>query len=120
MVANPAACSESVSLHRECDYALYVDRTFNAASFLQSMDRIHRLGLPETAHVSYELLVSPRTIDDVADRRLEDKVQRLGRLLEDDALRAMQLDIVDESDETAFDAEDARRVIEFLRSELEA
>lgn len=118
MIANPAACSESVSLHRECDYAIYLDRTFNAAAFLQSMDRIHRLGLPATAHVTYELLVSPNTIDDVVDRRLEVKVQRLGRLLDDDALRTMQLDIVDEDDDAAFDAEDARQVIAFLRNEL--
>lgn len=118
MIANPAACSESVSLHRECDYALYLDRTFNAAAFLQSMDRIHRLGLPPTANVTYELLVSPDTIDDVVDRRLEQKVQRLGRLLDDDALRTMQLDEVDEDDAMAFDAEDAQEVIEFLRREL--
>jgi len=120
LIANPAACSESVSLHRECDYAVYLDRTFNAAAFLQSMDRIHRIGLPATAHVTYELLVSPRTIDDVVDRRLEEKVQRLGRLLNDDALRTMQLDIVDEDDAVAFDAEDARQVITFLRGEFGA
>jgi hypothetical protein len=115
MIANPAACSESVSLHRECDYAIYLDRTFNAAAFLQSMDRIHRLGLPASAHVTYELLVSPDTVDDVVDRRLEVKVQRLGRLLDDDALRTMRLDIVGEDDAAAFDAEDARQVIAFLR-----
>jgi hypothetical protein len=31
-------------LHKVCQNAIYVDRTFNAAHFLQSEDRIHRLG----------------------------------------------------------------------------
>lgn len=118
MIANPAACSESVSLHRQCDYAIYLDRSFNAAAFLQSMDRIHRLGLPPSARVTYELLVSPNTIDEVVDRRLEQKVQRLGRLLDDESLRTIQLDVFDEGDAGSFDAEDARQVIEFVRREL--
>jgi SNF2 family DNA or RNA helicase len=42
MVANPAAASEGVSLHRVCHHAIYLDRTFNAAHYLQSEDRIHR------------------------------------------------------------------------------
>ena len=47
MVANPAAASEGVSLHRVCRHAIYLDRTFNAAHYLQSEDRIHRFGLPQ-------------------------------------------------------------------------
>lgn len=113
LIANPAACSESISLHHQCDHAIYIDRTFNAASFLQSMDRIHRLGMPKNAHVTYELLVSPGTIDEVVDRRLSEKVQRLGRLLDDDALRAIDLDSSEES-AVAFDAKDAEQVIAFL------
>src|SRR5207302_805829 len=45
MVANPAAASEGISLHTVCQNSIYVDRTFNAAHYLQSEDRIHRLGL---------------------------------------------------------------------------
>src|SRR5205807_1769133 len=45
LVANPAAASEGVSLHRICHDAIYLDRTFNAAHYLQSEDRIHRFGL---------------------------------------------------------------------------
>src|ERR1043165_9644750 len=41
LVANPAAASEGISLHRICHHALYLDRTFNAAHYLQSEDRIH-------------------------------------------------------------------------------
>ena len=45
LIANPAAMSEGISLHHECHDAVYVDRTFNAGQYLQSIDRIHRLGL---------------------------------------------------------------------------
>jgi SNF2 family DNA or RNA helicase len=117
LVANPAACSESISLHHHCDFALYLDRTFNAAAFLQSMDRIHRLGLPKTAKIGYELLVSPGTIDEVVDRRLSEKIRRLGRVLDDESLRTINLDLVDEESTLAFDLEDARQVIEFLREQ---
>src|SRR5262249_16226093 len=44
MIANPAACGEGISLHTACHHAIYVDRAFNAAHYLQSVDRIHRLG----------------------------------------------------------------------------
>ena len=44
MVANPAAAGEGISLHDVCNHAIYIDRTFNATQFMQSMDRIHRYG----------------------------------------------------------------------------
>lgn len=119
MIANPAACAESVSLHRQCNYALYLDRTFNAGSFLQSMDRIHRLGLPADAVVGYELLVSPGTIDEIVDRRLEEKVRRLGRLLDDDALRTVSLDgEEDDGEPFGFDTRDAEAVLRFLETTI--
>ena len=43
LVANPAAAAESMSLHTVCNYALYLDRTYNAGHYLQSQKRIHRL-----------------------------------------------------------------------------
>ncbi len=46
LIANPAACSEGISLHTVCHDAVYVDRSYNAAHYLQSVDRIHRIGLP--------------------------------------------------------------------------
>ena len=38
-VANPVAAGEGISLHKVCRMR-YVDRTFNAAHYLQSVDRI--------------------------------------------------------------------------------
>lgn len=114
MLANPAACGESISLHTVCDYALYLDRTFNAGHFLQSMDRIHRLGLLPSAKVTYELLVTERTIDDVVDVRLAAKVKKLADILDDHELTTLVLDVDEPSEDEEFDREDAARVMEFL------
>jgi SNF2 family DNA or RNA helicase len=113
MVANPFACSESISLHMVCDYAIYIDRSFNAGALLQSMDRIHRLGVAADAVVTCEFLVSPGTIDEVVDRRLERKVHSLGRMLEDDGLAGLRITVDD--DPVGFDLEDAKEVLVFLK-----
>ena len=44
LIANPAACAESISLHRTCSHAIYYDLSYNCAQYLQSLDRIHRVG----------------------------------------------------------------------------
>jgi hypothetical protein len=31
LIANPAACSESVSLHKVCHHAIYLERTFTCS-----------------------------------------------------------------------------------------
>ena len=52
LITNPASCSESISLHSACRSAIYLDRTYDCALYLQSIDRIHRLGLPADADVT--------------------------------------------------------------------
>jgi SNF2 family DNA or RNA helicase len=84
LIANPAACAESISLHKACRNAIYLDRTFNCAHFLQSKDRIHRLGLKPNAEVNYYLLLSKGTIDEVVDQRLVVKQRQMLQLLEAD------------------------------------
>jgi SNF2 family DNA or RNA helicase len=86
LVANPAACSEGISLHTVCHHALYVDRNYNAAQFLQSADRIHRLGLLPDQATNIEILVSPDTIDDSVHRRLETKIANMERVLNDPSI----------------------------------
>ena len=69
LVLNPSAASEAISLHKACHYAIYVDRSFNAAHYLQSEDRIHRLGItPEEAPI-IEIVECRGTIDEVIDQR---------------------------------------------------
>jgi len=84
LIANPAACAESISLHRACQDAIYIDRTFNCAHFLQSKDRIHRIGLKPNAEVNYYILIGTGTIDEVVDHRLDAKQKRMFELLEGD------------------------------------
>jgi len=84
LIANPSACAESVSLHNACRHAIYLDRTFNGAHFMQSIDRIHRVGMDPNKKVQYYLLLAKGTIDEVIDLRLSEKVEQLRRLLEGD------------------------------------
>jgi len=91
LIANPSACAESVSLHRICNHAIYLDRTFNAAHYLQSLDRIHRVGMDPGQKVYYYLLQSRDTIDEVIDQRLLEKESRMRKLLDDD-ISVMNLD----------------------------
>ena len=96
LLANPAAMAEGVSLHRDCNSAVYVDRTFNAGQFLQSQDRIHRLGLPDGVQTTITILVTRETIDEVVNTRLAEKIQNLAALMQDPGLPAMSLPDEDE------------------------
>lgn len=91
LLANPAAMSEGVSLHQDCHDAIYVDRTFNAGQYLQSIDRIHRLGLTPGTETRITFLVSVDTVDEVVDSRIKVKAERLGTMLSDPDLVTMAL-----------------------------
>ena len=84
LIANPAACAESISLHMVCHTAIYLDRSFNCAHYLQSLDRIHRLGLKAEDSTTYYILVSANTIDEVVHDRLIEKMRRLRDVVEGD------------------------------------
>jgi SNF2 family DNA or RNA helicase len=91
LLANPATLSEGVSLHHTCHHAIYVDRSFNAGHFLQSQDRIHRLGLDKHILTKYTLLLSEDSIDEGVGLRLEEKVDVLSRLMKDPGLVRLAL-----------------------------
>lgn len=93
LVANPAAAGEGISLHDVCHHAIYVDRTFNATQFMQSMDRIHRYGknaegevICQKRRVQIEILITKNTIDDVVHKNLQQKMQRMFEWLNDSSL----------------------------------
>ncbi|RWC38438.1 MAG: DEAD/DEAH box helicase [Mesorhizobium sp.] len=98
LLANPAACGEGISLHHWCHNAVFLDRTFNAGHFLQSQDRIHRLGLSADVKTRYTLLISSNTIDNTVDGRLHDKVRALSRLMDDPGLVQISLPSPDEGE----------------------
>lgn len=116
LVANPAACAEGISLHTVCHHAIYLDRNYNAAQFLQSMDRIHRLGLPKGTETTIEIVHSPNSIDDLVDSRLTDKIRKMSEVLEDDSLRIEPVTV--ELDEEGFDEEDAKQLLKHLKGQL--
>jgi SNF2 family DNA or RNA helicase len=91
LLANPAAMSEGVSLHESCHDAVYLDRTYNAGQYLQSLDRIHRLGLEASIETRITFLVSENSIDESVDQRVGEKARRLAMMLNDPDLVAMAL-----------------------------
>lgn len=82
IIANPFAVSESISLHKVCHNAIYMERSFNAAHFIQSKDRIHRYGLKPGTETNYYYLLSEDSIDSVINDRLIDKEARLREIIE--------------------------------------
>ena len=96
LLANPAAAGEGISLHHWCHKAVYLDRTFNAGHFLQSQDRIHRLGLDSSIETTFTLLLSADSIDEAVDDRLQQKVRMLAALMNDPGLVRVALPESDE------------------------
>jgi SNF2 family DNA or RNA helicase len=93
LVANPAAAGEGISLHDVCHHAIYVDRTFNATQFMQSMDRIHRYGkdsegeiICQNIHTTIEILGCEHSIDQVVHENLRRKMDRMYQWLNDTSL----------------------------------
>ncbi|MER6257790.1 DEAD/DEAH box helicase [Streptomyces sp. NPDC001584] len=89
LISNPATLGEGISLHRECHDAVYVDRDFMAGRFLQSLDRIHRLGLAPGTETRVTVLASGGTIDEVVTLRLAEKLEFMGAILDDPAVRQL-------------------------------
>ncbi|MBB1018112.1 DEAD/DEAH box helicase [Dietzia sp. DQ11-71] len=116
LLANPAAAGEGISLHHWCHHAIFLDRTFNAGHFLQSQDRIHRLGLDPDVETRFTVLVSRGTIDESVDSRLRDKVTALAGLMNDPGLVTIALPQNDEDPTApAVETSDARTVREHIR-----
>ncbi len=112
LVANPAAASEGISLHKVCQYAIYVDRSFNAAHYLQSEDRIHRLGLRQDQIPIVEIVQCENSIDELVQIRLERKVDVMSAALNDASLDigTVQYDVDYEPDEDALSAADIEAI----------
>lgn len=60
----------------------YMERSFNAAHFIQSKDRIHRYGLEPETETNYYYLLSEESIDEVIHDRLIEKETRLRDIIE--------------------------------------
>ena len=84
LIANPAACSESISLHKTCHHAMYYDLSYNCAQYLQSLDRIHRVGGSEYTEANYHFLQYKSTIDIDIKRNIDTKTKKMFEIIDDD------------------------------------
>ena len=84
LVANPAACAESISLHKTCSHAIYYDLSYNCAQFLQSLDRIHRVGGSERKPANYHFLQYAETVDQDILENLWRKAEVMSSIIDED------------------------------------
>lgn len=98
IIANPFSVSESISLHKNCHNAIYMERDYNAANFLQSKDRIHRVGLPDGVITYYYYLISDDSIDSVINEKLDIKVKRMEKIIDEEIPLFKRVSDDDETD----------------------
>ncbi|MGW3337019.1 DEAD/DEAH box helicase [Streptomyces sp. NPDC001009] len=89
LISNPATLGEGISLHQVCHDAVYVDRDFQAGRFLQSLDRIHRLGLAADTETRITVLAAEGSVDEVVSLRLAEKLEFMGSILDDPEVRQL-------------------------------
>lgn len=97
-IANPFSVSESISLHNGCHCAIYLERDYNCSNFLQSKDRIHRVGIEKGQLTEYYYLISEDTIDEQILRGLDLKIERMENIINDDIPLFNRIDDEDETD----------------------
>ena len=126
LIANPAAAGEGISLHTVCHEAIYLDRSYVSTHYLQSIDRIHRLGLKENEVTNITILqiATPRglgSIDFSVSRRLATKIRALEQLLNDNDLHQIAYDEENSIDpvDLLLDVEDVADLISELEGNIE-
>lgn len=98
LIANPAACAESISLHKTCFHAIYYDLSYNCAQYLQSLDRIHRVGGSEINQAHYYFLQYENSIDQDVLANVRRKAQQMNDIIEKD-YEIYSLDMFEEDGE---------------------
>lgn len=122
LLANPAAAGEGISLHTVCHNAIYADRSYVSTHYLQSIDRIHRLGLApeEETHIHIYRSKAPPVIGSIdmsVSRRLVEKIRNMQQLLDDPDLHEIAFDEEEAADPLDYDVE-FKDIIDLI-SELE-
>lgn len=110
LIANPAAAGEGISLHTVCHNAIYADRSYVSTHYLQSIDRIHRLGLPQDQETHIHIYRSKAppvigSIDMSVSRRLVEKIRNMQKLLDDPDLHEIAFDEEEAADPIDYDVE---------------
>tara|TARA_Y100001935_G_C17296750_1_gene506562 strand:- start:27 stop:1901 length:1875 start_codon:yes stop_codon:yes gene_type:complete len=96
IIANPAACAESISLHKDCNNAIYYDLSYNTAQYLQSLDRIHRVGALNNLPSYYYILNYSDTVEKDIWDRVNLKAERMRAVMDTD-YAVYELDVKDSS-----------------------
>lgn len=96
LLANPEKGAEGISLHKNCRNAIYASRTYKAGQYLQSRDRIHRVGMDVNKEVNYYSVESVygegsliQTIDRRISNNLQSKIKKLANVMNDKELLAV-------------------------------
>ena len=110
LVANPAAAGEGINLHNVCHNAIYADRNYVSTHYLQSIDRIHRLGLTpdQETHIHIYRSKTPPVIGSIdmsVSRRLVGKIRNMQMLLDDPDLHELAFDEEQAADPIDYDIE---------------
>ncbi|MDA7783661.1 DEAD/DEAH box helicase [Candidatus Pelagibacter sp.] len=95
LVANYASCAEGISLQHACHNAIYLDRSFQADLYLQSEDRICRLGNEDQKNIyilQSEIPRGVRNIELTIKNNLERKIDNMSKFLNDPDLKQMAID----------------------------
>jgi hypothetical protein len=98
LITNPHTLAESVSLHKTCHDAIYLEYSFNLTHMIQSRDRIHRLGLPEGQYTQYYYLMldgqeeKRNPIDEKIYWRLKEKQEIMENAIEGNTLGPVRFD----------------------------
>ena len=122
LVANPATAGEGINLHSVCHDAIYADRSYVSTHYLQSIDRIHRLGLApdQETHIHIFRSKAPPVIGSIdmsVSRRLVEKIRNMQKLLDDPDLHELAFD--EEQADDAIDYDIQMQDIMDLIAELE-
>ncbi len=110
LIANPATAGEGISLHKVCHDAIYADRSYVSTHYLQSIDRIHRLGLmqDQETHIHIYRSKAPPVIGSIdmsVSRRLVSKIRNMQVLLDDPDLHELAFDEEQVADPIDYDIE---------------
>lgn len=93
-----------------CHDAIYLDRSYVSTHYLQSIDRIHRLGLPPDVDTNIHIYRTKApaelgSVDLSVSRRLAQKIRNLQNLLDDQELHELAFDEEDADDPIDYDVE---------------
>lgn len=101
LVTNPHTLAESVSLHKNCHHAVYLELNYNLSQYLQSKDRIHRLGISDNQKTNYYIMInnySQPSIDLRVYESLGKKAELMFSAIDSGQLMA-KFDVLDDLDD---------------------